>query len=168
MSLEKIETLNLKSIFSSSTCLLISYEISSEDSLSTLLEFGKKAINYIRLALVIRMAEGISLEKAKNTSNLAYMIATESKEGLEQFLCPIIAKSKPQMENEMCQPSYLDYKNKALRVGLMGMPPDFGFTSNGTIDGVNVRLIKMMAQRLHFMPDIHIANSFTTAVEQVC
>ena len=168
MSLEKIETLNLKYVFSSSTCLLISYEISSEDSLSTLLEFGKKAINHIRLALVIKMVAGISLETAKNTSNLGYMIATESKEGLEQFLCPVIAESKPYMEAEMCKPSNLDYKNKALRVGLVGMVPDFGFTRNGTIDGVNFRLIKMMAQRLHFMPDIHIANSFTATVEQVC
>ena len=168
MSLEKLETLSLKSVFSSSTCLLINYEISSEADLLTLLEFGKKAVNNIRLALAIKMVAGISLEKAKNTSNLAYMIATESKEGLEQFLCPVTAESKPRLENEMCKPSYLDYKNKALRVGLMGMPPDFGFTSNGTIDGVNVRLIKMMAQRLHFMPDIHIAKSFTAAVEQVC
>ena len=168
MDLERIETLNLKSVFSSSTCVLVDYDITSESSLSTLLEFGEKANKQIRLALVIKMDKGISLEKAKNSSNLAYMIAAESEQGLEQSFCPVLGETQARVEHGMCNPSDLDYKNKALRVGIMGMPPDFGFTSNGTIDGVNIRLIKMMAQGLNFTPDIHIAKSLTGAVEQVC
>ena len=168
IDLKTIEIMNLKSVFSSSTCVLVKYDITSEERLSTLLEIGKKAINHIRLALVIKISPGVSLEKARNTSNLGYMIAAESGQGLAQYLCPVIGEIQPRLEHGMCNPSYLDYKNKVIRIGLMGLPPHFGFTSSGTIEGVNVRLTKMMAEGLNFRPDIRIAKSFTATAEQVC
>ena len=168
MDLDKIETLNVKSTFSSSSCLLVIYDVSSKDGLSTLLEFGQNAINYVRLALVIKMRSGITLEMATNTSNLPYLVAAESQHGMEQFICPVVAEVKPRLRHEMCSPSYLDYKNKVLRIGLMGIPPDFVLTSTGSIEGVNIQLIKMMAERLKFTPEINIAASFIAAEDQVC
>ena len=168
MDLDKIETLNAKSAFSSSACLLVIYDVSSKFDLSTLLEFGQNAINYVRLALVIKMRSGITLEMATNTSNLPYLVAAESQHGMEQFICPVVAEVKPRLRHEMCSPSYLDYKNKVLRIGLMGIPPDFVLTSTGSIEGVNIQLIKMMAERLKFTPEINIAASFIAAEDQVC
>ena len=167
MDLDKIKTLNVKSVFSSSACLLVIYDASSKSGLSTLLQFGQNAINHVRLALVIKMRAGITLEMATNTSNLPYLVAAESQHGTEQFICPVVAEVKPRLRHEMCSPSYLDYKNKILRIGLLGFPPDFVLSSTDTIEGVNIRLIKMMAERLTFMPDINIPASFKAAEDQV-
>merc|ERR1711902_250595 len=61
----------------------------------------------------------------------------------------------------------MDYKYKSLRMSMMGMPPDFVFIkATKTIDGANMRLIKMIAQRLKFRPKISIATSFSAAVKQ--
>ena len=55
MNLEEIQTLNLKAAFAYSTCLLVHYDVSSRASLSALMEFGWKAINHVRLAIVITL-----------------------------------------------------------------------------------------------------------------
>ena len=167
MRLEQIQTLDVKSITKDSDCLLVNYDICSKESLSNLLQFGWEAAYHVRLALVIKICNGITLEIATNTSNLPYLIATESENNIEQFICPVVGEIKPRLENEMCHLSYLNYKNKALRIGLMGIPPDFVLTSTG-VDGINMRLINMMAKKLKFMPNISFASSFNKAAYQVC
>ena len=167
MDLETINKLNIKAAFKYSHCLLVNYGVSSEASLSTLLEFGLKAMNHVRLALVIKMSSGITLETATNTSSLPYLVVAESDSGMEQFLCPVVGGIKPRLGNEMCNPTYLDYKCKALRVGLLGVPPDLILTSTG-VEGTNTRLIKMLAEKLKFMPNIKFARSFKLAENQVC
>ena len=172
MKLENINTLNIKSAFAHSDCLFVKYDVTSMTSLSTLLDFGQKAINQIRLAIVIKMSTGISLEMATNNSNLPFLVAAESENGTEQFLCPVVGEIKPQFGKEICKPSYLEYKNKTLRIGLLGMPPDFILMRDNEdriigYEGTNLRLIKMLAEKLKFIPDIHVASSFLSAAEQV-
>ena len=53
MNLDKINTLNIKKTFTSSSCLLINYDIGSQYSLKKLVDFGWKAHRHIRLAMVI-------------------------------------------------------------------------------------------------------------------
>ena len=167
MDLDKIQTLDLKSTFTYSTCLLVHYDVSSKASLSALLEFGWKAINHVRLALLLHMRSGITLETATNSSNLPYLVAARLHDGKEQFLCPVVGEVHPRLGQQMCRKSYLHYKNKILRIGLMGILPDFVMTSTGSIDGTNIRLIKMLAERLRFTPDIILAPSFNAASNQV-
>ena len=187
IKLEKIKTLNIKSAFENSHCLLVNYDISSNASLSTILEFGLEAIEHVRLAVVIKMHSGLTLEaiehvrlavlikmnadnfahRATNISNLPYLVAAESENGMEQFHCPTVGEIKPCLRYEMCYPTYLNHKNKALRIGLLGVPPDLVFTSTG-VDGTNIRLIKTMAERLEFIPEIKFATSFIGAIYQVC
>ena len=119
MSLDEIQTLNLKAAFAYSTCLLVHYDVSSRASLSALMEFGWKAINHVRLAIVITLQSGITLEMAKNTSNLPYLVAAQLDDGKKQFLCPIVGEVKPVLGQEMCKKSYLSYKaRKFVWVGL--------------------------------------------------
>ena len=167
MTLDKIQTLNIKSAFEKTHCLLVHYDISSKDNLSTLLEFGWNAITHIRMALVIKMGLGITLEMATNISTLPFLVAAESEHGKIQFLCPVVGDLKPRLWDEMCSPSFLEHKDKVLRIGLLGLPPDFVMTSVGTIDGVNIRFINTMAERLQFIPEIKVAESFNSAEEQV-
>ena len=124
MKLDDIQTLNLKSALAYSTCLLVHYDVSSRESLSALVEFGWKAINHIRLAIVMRLRSGITLEMAKNTSNLPYLMAAQYDDGKEQFLCPIVGEGKTEFGQVMCRKSYLSYENKKLRIGGVGLLPD--------------------------------------------
>ena len=96
MKVEEINTLNLKAAFAYSTCLLVHYDVSSRATLSALFEFGWKAINHVRLAMVVTMRSGITLEMANYTSNLPFMVGAQLDDGKEQFLCPIVGEFKPQ------------------------------------------------------------------------
>ena len=167
MSLDKIKEIDMKSTFSSSACLLVNYDVRSKADLFTLLEFGQIAVNHLRLALVLKLRSGISLEVATNTSNLPYSVAGEAESGREEFLCPSVGHIKPLLVNKMCSPWYLNYKNKAIRIGLLGLLPDFALTSTG-VDGTLIRLIKMISERLKFQPHIRIPDSFEKLVEEVC
>ena len=167
MNLDNIKTLNIKSAFENSHCLLVKYDVSSKESLLTLLEFGWNAINHVRLALMIEMHSGITLEMAKNTSKLPFLVAAKSEADIEQFLCPVVGELNPHLVNEMCNPSYLDYKNKTLHVGLMGVPPDFVMTDTGKIEGASIRMINMISERLKFSPKINVAASYSAAEKQV-
>ena len=167
ISLDKIEKLNIKSAFKNSHCLLVHYDVSSESSLSTLIEFGWNTVNYVRLALVIEMHSSINLQMVKNTTNLPFLVATVSENGREKFLCPIVGEMNPRIENEMCNTSNLDYKNKALHIGLMGLSPDFIMFPDGKIEGVNIRMMRMISERLKFTPKISVADSHLAALKLV-
>ena len=167
MNLETINTLNIKSAFENTHCLLMHYDVSNKASFLTLLEFGWNAINHVRLALMLEMHSGITLEMIENTSKLPFLVAAQYEDGREQFICPVIGELNPLLVNEMCNQSYLDYKNKTLRIGLIGIPPDFVMTDAGTIDGANIRMIDMIAKRFEFSPQINVAVSYSAAEEQV-
>ena len=163
MSLNKIKALNIKSAFAFSQCLLIKYHISSEASLSALLDFGLEAIQQVRLALVVQMKSGITLDMIQNTTKIPFLIAAELEHGKEQFLCPFLGEIEPRLEQDLCKGSYVSYKNKKLRIVLGGLMPDFMRTSNGTIEGTGIRLIKMLANQLNFLPQVIIPDSMGAA-----
>ena len=167
MTLDNICNLDIRLALKNTQCLLVTYDVSSRASLLALLEFGWKAINHVRLAFLLKLHSGITLDMANGTSNLPFLVAAELGHGTEQFLCPIVGQVKPRLEEIMCNVSYMDYKNKVLRMSLMGLPPDFVATRRGHIDGVNMRLIKMIAGRLNFTPEITISSSFMAAANQV-
>ena len=165
MSLEKIKTLNIKSAFSFSQCLLVNYHISSEASLSDLLHFGFAAIQLgIRLALVLKLESGITLDIIKNTTKIPFLVAAEIDGGKEQFLCPVVGVSEPRLEKDLCAASYASYKKKRLVIALRGFLPDFVLTSNGTIDGTGIRLIDMLGKQLNFLPHVILPNSLKNAL----
>ena len=168
IDLDKLKMLDVKSTFSKSSCLLVYYDENNMVSLSALLDFGRVAINHVRLALVIKIGSGFNLEMARNSSNLPFLVAVESDNGQEQFLCPVVGEVKPHLSPEMCKTSYQSYKGNKLRIGLTGVLPEFTVTRTGTIEGTAVWLIKMLAERLRFTPEIVLAPSFSAAANQVC
>ena len=173
MSLDEIQTLNLKAAFAYSTCLLVHYDVSSRAKLSALFEFGWKAINHVRLAMVVTMRSGITLQMANYTSNLPYLVAAQLDDGKEQFLCPSVGEVKPQFVRSMCKQSFISYKNKKIRYGIFGFPPEF-VPGNGignydatTIDGTSQRFMKMLAEKLKFFPSFTWSPSWLSLVNKV-
>ena len=123
MDINKLRELDLYNVFSSSYCVLVSYNIKSIQDLSTIIDFGRTLIHQKRLSLLLKLGTDLTLEMAVNTSNLPYLVAAELDDGREQFLCPIIGNSMPRLQETMCNYSYTMLKNKDLRVVMFGIPP---------------------------------------------
>ena len=164
MDLDKIKTMNIKSAFSSSHCLLVIYPIASNHELEGILDFGRNASLHVRLALVVKMASGISLDMAVNTTKLPFLVAAELDNQKEQFLCPVVGKNIPSLQGYMCEPSHADYLFKELRIGVLGVPPyifplNNDYTSS-SFDGVDMRMIMILAKRLKFIPKFTVSPTF--------
>ena len=168
MDLEHIKTLDIKTTFASSSCLLVSYDVEGNESLSTLFDFGWSSIQFVRLALVTKMNSGTNLNMIRNTTKLPFLIAAELEQGKEQFLCPVLGEIVPVLKQEMCYLSYMSYQGKRLRISQIGAPPQFILDPNtGTIDGTVFRMMRILEQKLNFTAEIIIPNSFDKAVAMV-
>ena len=124
----KIDIKNLKTIdigvaLSSSHCLLAIYEVDSKQDLASLIEFGWRAIQHKRLALVIKMGQRLSLNDMSDTKNLPFLVAAQQENGKEQFICPAIGEIDSQ--EYMCDRSYGSLNGKMLHVGIVGIGPYF-------------------------------------------
>ena len=170
MDLEKIQTLNARANFAFSNCLILSYSVNNLFSLEKLLHFGRAAIQHIRLALVIKLNSGITLNMISNSTKLPFMIAAELSNGREQFLCPIVGVSDPILEENVCNPTYTSYKGKRLRITFMGSPPYYIPTNSttGQFDGTDIRLMRILERQLNFRGKIIMPQSHSDAFIMVC
>ena len=168
MDLDKIQTLNVRSHFAFSNCLLVSYHVHSLFSLEKLIDFGRTAIQEIRLALVVKMNSGITLDMIANTTKLPFMIAAELSTGREQFLCPAVGVLNPILEENMCNLSYTSYKEKRLRVTFMGLPPYFIQTNDGQFDGTDIRMMRILEKKLNFGVEFIMSRDLLDPIIKVC
>ena len=166
MELEKLKRLDTRSTFAPSNCLLVIYHVSDKASLSALLDFGWATISHLRLALVMKMDPGITLEMSTNITKLPFLVAAESNHGkVMQFLCPVIGEMESRLEPNICKTSYVSYKNRALRVGIWGLEP---YVVNANVGhGIDYRMLTMLAERLKFSPKIIPSSSSLDSVERV-
>ena len=116
---------DIRTTFSSSHCLLVSAHISNNQSLSDIFKFGWSVIQHKRLALVLQLEVGLTLDMAANTSKLPFTVAAIDQHKKEQFLCPVIGRASPKLQDYMCNTSYVSLKEKNLRVAIFGVPPYF-------------------------------------------
>ena len=128
--------------------MLVNYDVGDTADLQKLIKFGLEAINHVRIALVLNMGSGITLDMIANTTKLPFLIAGDLGLGKEQFLCPVMGESVPRLDDAMCKLSYVSYEAKTVRIALMGPPPDFIMNSDKTIDGINIRLIEILKEKL--------------------
>ena len=103
------------------------YKVNSIKSLLAPVKFGRRAIQHKRIALVVKLGPGVTLNDIKNTHKLPFLIAAELDNGEEQFLCPVIGQPDPWRQQSMCKESYVSAKNKVLRVAILGSSPWFVF-----------------------------------------
>ena len=120
ITLEKLLTIDIGSILSSSHCLLALYEVNTHQNLTSIIEFGWKAIQYKRIALILKMGSGLTLDHRINTTKLPFPVAAEVEDEEEQFICPVIGKVEPLLQEHMCENSYVSFEKKTLRIGMVG------------------------------------------------
>ena len=125
MSMTELNHLDIIRTFSSSKCLLVSFHANNNHSLSRLIQFGWTAVQHKRLALLLTMGAGVTLKSVRNTTRMPFLVASEVEDGKRQFLCPVVGEHEPRLQNYICHHSYASYKNKTIRVGMIGMRPWF-------------------------------------------
>ena len=123
MDINMLGSIDIRTTFSSSYCLLISGIVNSNETLSDLFKFGWSVVQHKRLALLLKLGQGMTLEMATNTTKLPFLVAARTMDGKEQFLCPVIGEKNPRLQDTRCDRSYSSYKNKSLTVGIFGIPP---------------------------------------------
>ena len=114
-NIESLKSFDILTTFSSSHCLLISAHVRNNQSLSDLIQFGWSVIQQKRLALLLKLSSGLTLDMATNKTKLPFMVAASMKGGKEQSLCPIIGKAEPRLMGTICDKTYTSYKNKSLQ-----------------------------------------------------
>ena len=167
VELKRLLDMDLSIVLSSSSCLLVSYHVNSNQSLASLIKLGWETIQRKRLALVLKMGSGVSLDMAGNTEKLPFLVAAEQENGQEQFLCPVLGETKPHLSHYMCDQSHASYKNKLLRVGMMGIPPYFIADKNG-IAGIDIKLLNYLADKIEFTSKIYVPKNYAASINMVC
>ena len=120
ITLDKLLTIDLGFLMSSTNCLLVLYQVDNLQNLASVIMFGWKAIKYKRVALILKLGSDLILDQAINVTKLPFPIAAETANGEEQFICPFIGEETPIFQKHMCKRQYVSMKNKILRIGMVG------------------------------------------------
>ena len=105
MQLKFLPTLDIKTLASTSSCLIICSRVNDYTTLSALVKFGFAATLHKRLGMALSLGDGITLQVLRGTPNFPFMITATSNYGKEQFLCPAIGESLPVLQSRMCDRS---------------------------------------------------------------
>ena len=120
ITLDRLLNIDMGFLMSSTNCLLAAYQVDNLQNLASVIEFGWKAIKYKRIALILKLGSGLSLDHAINVTKLPFPIAAETENGGEQFICPFIGEETPIIQGHMCKSRYVSMEKKLLRVGMVG------------------------------------------------
>ena len=165
IGLTALREFDISSRLKQSSCLLLTAHITNMTILSTIIEFGWSVIQFKRLGVVMTMGPNITLGMAKNTTNLPYMIAAKLHDGKSQFLCPAVGKHMPMRQSSMCGEPLTTHKGKTIRVGVYGIWP---WVIPGGQDGVDIRLLKFLEEKLELKANIeYITSNQNAAFEMV-
>ena len=164
VGLTALTEFDASSRLSQSSCVLLTTHITNMTVLSTIIEFGWSVIQHKRLGIVMTMGPNITLEMAKNTTNLPFMIAAEFHDGRSQFLCPAVGKHMPIQQTSMCSEPLTSHVGKTIRVGVIGTWP---WVMPGGQDGVDIRLLKFLEEKLEFKAHIELITNYDAAFDMV-
>ena len=120
ITLDRLSTIDLRSILSYSRCVLAIYEVDTIENLASIIKFGWKAIRNKRIALILKLGSGLTLDNPINRTRLPFPVAASLENGVEQFICPFIGEDVPILQGQMCIKSYLSLERKTVRIGVTG------------------------------------------------
>ena len=150
ITLDRLLTIDLGFLMSSTNCLLALYKADNLQNLTSVIKFGWKATKYKRVALILKLGPGLTLEHAINVTKLPFPIAAETASGEEQFICPFIGEETPIFQGHMCKRQYVSMKKKILRIGMVGYE----------LIGKNIINHYKLMIKIIFLVKIHNASTF--------
>ena len=79
----------------------------------------------------------------------------------------VLGKTKPHLSDYMCDQSHALYKNKVLRVAMMGHLPYF-IAGKDNIGGADTTLLKYLAAKMKFTSKIYLPKTYLASINMVC
>ena len=79
----------------------------------------------------------------------------------------VLGQTKPHLSDKMCHQSHALYKNKVLRVAMMGHSPFF-ITGKDSIGGADTTLLKYLAAKMKFTSKIYVPKTYLASINVVC
>ena len=163
--------LDLWKYLSAAHCVVATYHVKSKENLVDLLKLGYETFQKKRLALVLKIDTNTSLDIASNMNdlpfeNLPFLVAAVLSNGREQFLCPVVGEYEPRLQDVLCDPTYTSYKNKMVRVGMVGIPPYFAIKKQKIV-GMDMKFLNYLSEKEILQPNIIVPNSFSAANDGV-
>ena len=159
MKLWFLPKLDIRTLATTSSCLIISSRVNDYETLSALVKFGFMVTSHKRLGMALSLGNGIFLEVLKDTPNFPFMMAATSDYGYERFLCPVVGERLPKIQSKMCDNSFSTVEGKILQAGFAGFwPYVFWSGSEARLIGADVMLMDILQQKMNFNYDI--ADSF--------
>ena len=155
IELEFAMAFDLKTLASTSSCLLLSFHVNNFETLTPLIEFGWAVTQHMRLGMVLSLGPGMTLQfLPPHTPNLPFLIAAKSDYGFEEFLCPVVGQHNPVVQSHMCDRSYSSYVGKTLNLGHTGIwPYVYEVPVDGRVWGVDVALMNLLRDKMKFKID---------------
>ena len=157
-----INGIKLPHVVASSSCLIVTSQVKSNQSLSALIQFGWNVVRYKRLALVLAMSSDMSLDFAKKTTGLPFLIAAQLQGGKEEYLCPLIGLSSPLLQHSPCDQSLYSINKKTLRVSVFGILPWIGYP----FEGSDPRFLEMVSEKMDFSFNMTWASGSADAISK--
>ena len=79
----------------------------------------------------------------------------------------VLGETKPHLSDYMCDQSHALYKNKVLRVAMMGHLPYF-IAGKDNIGGADTTLLKYLAAKMKFTSKIYLPKTYLASINMVC
>ena len=79
----------------------------------------------------------------------------------------VLGETKPFLSDYMCDQSHALYKNKVLRVAMMGHSPFF-IAGKDNKGGADTTLLKYLAAKMNFTSKIYVPKTYLASINMVC
>ena len=79
----------------------------------------------------------------------------------------VLGETKPHLSDYMCDQSHALYKNKVLRVAMMGNLPYF-IAGKDNIGGADTTLLNYLAAKMEFTSKIYVPKTYLASINMVC
>ena len=167
MDLDKIESIDIGSLLSSSTCVLIISLASDKETISRLVEFGQSAAQHKRIGMILKLDSSTYL-RSINSTKIPYLLGAQMVGGRSQFLCPTTGSHRPIVESGMCPQTYTGYKGRYIRVGFHDGFRPYGFVNEGgNPDGIEARFMELVQEQMGFKANFTFFKSDKTGFQLV-
>ena len=167
MDMDKLGSIDIGSLLSSSTCILIISQASDNETISGVIEFGKSVAQHKRVGMILKLDSNTSLQSV-NSTKIPYLVGAQMEGGKFQFLCPTTGSNRPIMESEMCPQTYTGYKGRYIRVAFHDFARPYGFLNkSGNPDGIEARFMELVQEQMRFIANFTFFKSDKTGFQLV-
>ena len=154
MDMERIKTLDMSSLLSFSSCLLIAAKADDHETISKITQFGRSTVQHKRVAMLLTLGTNITLD-AVNSTKLPYLVGAQLSSGKTQFLCPTPGSYEPIRSSAMCKQDYISYKGREIKVGFHNFSYPYGYVRKDKPYGIDGQFMELIQNKKNFIANFN-------------